>query len=408
MADVTIDRLGKQGDGIAIHGGQEFYVPFSLPGERVVVSDTGKRRDLQEILVPSTARVSPVCTHFELCGGCQLQHMDNDTYSHWKTGLLIDELNRHAIEFTQDQMIGFDDAARRKVVFNVSRADTGINLGFSERASNTIVDVAECSIITPTLNQRMDDLRALCGVLPIGRKPIRVSVLDTGEVLDVSFSDLPKLSSKQSAALIRKAIELKFARLSVDDEILIEPRRPTLKMGMSEVTPPPGSFVQAIAEAETEMANLVCNHLGNCKTVADLFAGIGTFALRLAENSKVLAVEESGPALNALIRAWRETGGKLKEIKTEVRNLDRRPLNFKELKKIDGVVFDPPRAGAEAQAQQIAKSKVSKVAAVSCNPVTLVRDLQILLEGGFKLVRIVPVDQFKYTPHLEVVVLLER
>ena len=153
---------------------------------------------------------------------------------------------------------------------------------------------------------------------------------------------------------------------------------------------------------------MVGEHLAKCKSVADLYCGVGTFALRLAENSKVWAIEENSASLQALDRAWRETGGKLKQIKTEARNLDRRPANHQELKKIDGIVFDPPRAGAEMQARQIAKSNVGKVAAVSCNPQTLARDLAILVEGGYAISRIVPLDQFRYTPHVEVVALLER
>jgi 23S rRNA (uracil1939-C5)-methyltransferase len=238
--------------------------------------------------------------------------------------------------------------------------------------------------------------------------PLRISVLATRNGLDVDIEDARDLTGNERQTLVRKAVDLEFARLTVNTEILVESRKPELVMGSAIVTPPPGAFVQAIEEAEQQMVELVTGHLRTCKTVADLYCGVGTFALRLAERSKVLAVEASKPAIHSLDRAWRETAGRLKEIKTETRNLERSPLGFMELKHMDGLVIDPPRAGAELQTRQIAKSRVRKVAAVSCNPATLSRDLEILIEGGFKLKSITPVDQFRYTPHLEAVALLER
>jgi 23S rRNA (uracil1939-C5)-methyltransferase len=189
---------------------------------------------------------------------------------------------------------------------------------------------------------------------------------------------------------------------------LIETKRPMLSMGLAKVSVPPGMFVQAVEEAEQVMAKLVVEHLNGCKQVADLFCGVGTFALRLAEYSTIFACENNQAALDALDDAWRATGGKLKAIKTEKRDLFLRPVMADELKKIQGVVFDPPRAGAQAQAKQLARSKVRKIAAVSCNPVSLAQDLAILIEGGFRLAGITPIDQFVFTPHVEVVALLER
>jgi 23S rRNA (uracil1939-C5)-methyltransferase len=181
-----------------------------------------------------------------------------------------------------------------------------------------------------------------------------------------------------------------------------------LRTGIAWVTPPPGGFVQASAECENAMAELVTAHLAGCKKVADLFCGFGPFALRLAEYATVQAMESDGLALAALNQAWRETGGRLKAMVHDKRDLYRRPMSAVELKGIDGVVFDPPRAGAEVQARELAKSKVRRIAAVSCNPQTLVRDIKILLDGGFRLVSITPIDQFAFTPHLETVALLER
>jgi len=213
---------------------------------------------------------------------------------------------------------------------------------------------------------------------------------------------------RQQQATMRAFLTSGFCRLSLNGDVLIEVEKPVLKMGQAQVVPPPGCFVQAMSAAETQMAEMVVSHLQGCKQVADLFCGIGTFALRLAEHASVLAIETDQPSLDALAGAWRDTGGKLRTINTEKRDLFRRPLMANEMKKITGVVFDPPRAGAEAQARQLAKSKVAKIAAVSCNPTTLARDLQVLCDGGFRVKSVTPFDQFAFTPHVEVVVLLER
>lgn len=408
MAELVIDHIGAQGDAVASENGDRVYVPFALPGEKVLVEGKGQRRELVKIIDPSPDRIEPICSHFGTCGGCQLQHFEAKAYQKWKHSLVTIQLQKNGIDFPVDPLITFEDASRRRCVFNVQNTSEGVILGFAERSSDRIVSLKECPVMVSEISGRIDDLKTLCSSLPQTRDPFRLSVLRTDNGLDLSIEGTNPLKSNIKEVLIRKTLQLGFARLSSDGEILIEAQKPFLRMGMCKVAPPPGSFVQAIQTAEETMVDLVSGHLGKCKSVADLFCGVGTFALRLAEKSKVLAVEENQAALNALDQAWRETGGKLKQIKMEARNLDRRPVGFQELKKIDGLVFDPPRAGAEIQANQIAKSRVVKVAAVSCNPVTLARDLKILTQSGYKISRIVPIDQFKFTAHVEVVVLLER
>lgn len=408
MTELTIDHIGRQGDGISRVDGRPVYVPFTLASEKVQVNGTGTRLELVEVLASSPDRIDPLCNHFGTCGGCQLQHMGADAYQDWKRQLVIQPLQKAGIEHEVEHLVSFDLANRRKCVFNAKNINSGIQLGYAERASETIVPIEHCPVLDHAIVDRLEELRGLVASLPQSKKPFRLSVLSTKNGLDINIEGSGEIKTSLKEILVRKALAADFARLSYGDEILIEKRKPELQMGGVAITPPPGAFVQAISAAEQHMAELVCDHLKKCKSVADLFSGIGTFALRLAENSTVWAVEESAPALAGLDRAWRETGGKLKQVQTESRNLDRRPVSFRELKKIDGLVFDPPRAGAEAQAKQIARSKVKKLAAVSCNPVTLARDLSILIEGGYKITRIVPIDQFVFTPHVEVVVLLER
>ena len=255
---------------------------------------------------------------------------------------------------------------------------------------------------------QLDVLKRLATILGHRKKAFRVNVLSTQTGLDVCFQGLENVSKSQRSRVIESIAGTEVARVSNGDEILFEMRKPELELGGMAVVPAPGAFVQAVRAAEQYMSRLVSEHLSGCKQVADLYCGMGTFALKLAEKSIVYAAEADHAAIGALDQAWRGSAGKLKEIRSEVRNLERRPLGFQELNRFEGVVFDPPRAGAEAQCRQIAKSSVKKIAAVSCNPVTLARDLSILIDGGFKIVKMFPLDQFRFTPHLEVIALLER
>jgi len=408
MVEVTIKTLGRKGDGIATDGGQDIFVPFTLEGERVDVTGSGPRRELQSVINASKNRIEPICKHFTTCGGCQLQHMSDAAYLAWKETLALEPLKKAGIEIATNPIISVENATRRKVAFNLTHSEMGVTLGFSEPASNRVVPITECSVVVPAITDRLDDLLDLASSLPVMKSGTRMAVLATDNGLDICVDGVNALSTDQRQVLIRKTIALQFARLTVDGETLIEVQKPILLIDELPITPPPGSFVQAANEAERTMIELATECLKSCKNVADLFCGVGTFALPLARKSTVWAVEESKPALEALDVAWRGTAGKLKQVKTEARNLERRPVTFSELKKFDGLIFDPPRAGAELQAKQIAKSRVQKIVAVSCNPVTLARDLEILIDGGFQIQSITPIDQFKFTPHVEMVVTLGR
>ncbi len=408
MTEVKIDFIGHKGDGVAHLNGNAVYVPFTLEGETLIIQGSGPRRDILEIKQTSSDRIEPICKHYGTCGGCQLQHMQEQTYLKWKMKLVTEPLSRVGITQTPEAIISFNDASRRKCVFNAQRTHQGMQLGFSEKARNEIVAIETCPILVSEINERLPLLRDLVNSVPTTKNPIRISVLSTENGLDISIEDAKPLSAAERQILIKKTVANKFTRLTINDEVLIKTAEPHIKIASTIISPPPAAFVQALKEAEDTMTDIVADFLKGCKQVADLYCGIGTFALKLAENSQVYAVEESQMALESLDQAWRQTGGILKQVKTEKRNLERRPVTFGELKKMDGLVFDPPRAGAELQCKQIAKSRVKKVAAVSCNPTTLAVDLEILLASGFKIKRIIPIDQFKYTPHVEVMVLLER
>ena len=406
--EAGIHSLGRQGDGVANWNGKTLHLPYTLPGEVVRVAGEDKRAAAAEVVKPSPDRIAPICPHFGTCGGCQLQHMADAAYRSWKVSLLMQAFDRAKIEVSLEPVRTYPVASRRKAVLVARRIDGKLAVGFSARRSRDIVPMETCPVLVPEIAGKLEAFNSLARLFEPERDGMRISILAAQNGLDISISGVRHLRAETRKATIGFAGKAGFVRLAVDGEVLVEFEPPQLMADTVPVVPPPGAFVQAVEAAESDMAALVTEHLANCKRVADLYCGFGTFALRLAHNSTVMACEADAPAIAALDRAWRKTAGELKQVTTEVRDLERRPVFAQELEKIDGLVFDPPRAGAEAQAKQIARSKVGKVAAVSCNPETLVRDLAILLKGGYRIVEVTPVDQFRFTPHIEVVALLER
>jgi 23S rRNA (uracil1939-C5)-methyltransferase len=402
-----IERLGAQGDGVAAAEGREVFVPFTLPGETVTAARVKDRADLLGVLEASPLRVEPACRHFTECGGCALQHFEQAAYRQWKRERVAQALKSKGIACEVGEIIACPPNTRRRATFAARRTEAGMLIGFNRHLSSEIVPLEECPVTVPAIVSALDRLRMLAGLVCATRQPFHLAVTATASGLDVAAQGSGRMAEQQRRAAADFVIREGFARLSVDGEIVVEPRKPVVMFGEVAVLPPPGVFMQATAEAEQTMAGLVTQHLSRAKRVADLFSGCGSFALRLAAKSEVHAVEGDAAALAALDRGFRQATG-LRRVTAEKRDLFRRPLTSKELAAYDGVVFDPPRAGAEDQAKQIARSEVPFAAAVSCNPVTLARDLRILLEGGYRLKSVTPIDQFLWSAHVEAVALLEK
>jgi len=404
-ARFTIKKLGTQGDGIAETESGDLFIPFTLPGEIVTAARERDRATLMAVLEASPLRIEPACRHFTECGGCALQHFEAEAYHQWKRDKVVHALK--GIDCGIDALVACAPHTRRRVVLAARRTETGMLLGFNRHLSPEIISISECPISLPEIVAALDRLRALADLICATTKSFRMAVTATGSGLDVAVHESGKLGEHQRRIASNFVLAQGFARLSIDDEIIIEPRKPVVMFGSVAVAVPPGAFLQATEAAERTMAGIVGGHLKRAKKVADLFAGCGSFALRLAAKSEVHAVEGDAAALAALDRAARFATG-LKRVTAERRDLFRRPLTFKELNAFDGLVFDPPRAGAEDQSKQIARSDVPFVAAVSCNPVTLARDLRILIDGGYQLKSVTPIDQFLWSPHVEAVALLEK
>ncbi|MBW3096956.1 class I SAM-dependent RNA methyltransferase [Pseudohoeflea coraliihabitans] len=411
---IEISELGAQGDGIGAGPHGATFVRFSAPGDVIQAAVEGTRGTLLSVLEPGDARTLPPCPHFgpdgenAACGGCAVQHIGRDFYTAWKRDLVISALKARGLETEVAPLVEAHPGERRRVVFAARRSHNGGILGFHRAGTHEIVDIATCLIATPRIVSALALLRALAAQAAVSPKAFQMAVLDSQSGFDIAFDAPFKLADTDRLRLVaaaRKAASV--ARIAFNGEVLVEKQPPQLDFGGVSVTPPPGSFVQASARAETVMADLVSAHLKKAKRVADLYAGCGTFAARLACQQIVHAVEGFAPSLAALDRAMRRVQG-FKPVSTEARDLARRPMMAAELKAYQGLVFDPPRAGAERQAQEIARSTVKRVAAVSCNPATLARDLRILIDGGYRLMSVTPIDQFLWTPHVEAVALLER
>ncbi|MCT8998641.1 class I SAM-dependent RNA methyltransferase [Chelativorans intermedius] len=404
---LRIEALGAQGDGVAQTPGGTVYVPFALPGESVSAEVKGQRGRLLEVETPSPRRVPPACRHFGTCGGCAVQHLEPQAYAAWKREKVVQALASRGLDAEVAPLLACPPASRRRLVLTARVAGGRALLGFNAAQSHRIVDIEECPVAMPQIVAALPGLRRLAVLLMGSGKPFRLTATATAGGLDIAAEGAGAVGEKRRQQAVAWALAEGHARLSLDGEVLVERARPTVDCSGVAVVPPPGGFLQAVAAAEEAMAALAAEHLQGARHVADLFAGSGAFALRLAAAMRVHAVEGEATALAALETAARAAPG-LKPLTAERRDLFHRPLTTRELAAFDGLVFDPPRAGAEAQSRQIARSAVRRVAAVSCNPGTLARDLAILVAGGYRLVRVVPIDQFLWSPHVEAVALLER
>jgi 23S rRNA (uracil1939-C5)-methyltransferase len=409
---LRISDLGAQGDGVAEHDGRKLFVPFALPGETVTAEIQGDRAKLIDIVTPSPDRAGPKCSHYGECGGCALQHAPEQQYLAFKQAQVAAALSFRKIDAPVDPVIPVLPRTRRRAVFAAHRPKgsnaKAIDVGFHGRRSHTIIPIRDCAVITPGLEALLPKLERLAAVAAPPKDALTITALDTATGFDIALTGAPKSFSADSRVkLVQTAGDLGLARISINGEVALERTPPTLRAGAAYLTPPPGGFLQACEASEAAMLSLVKEAVGDARRIADLFSGSGTFSLPLASTATIHAVESDEAALAALDRAARKTPG-LKPITIEKRDLFRRPLIKDDLKRFDAVVMDPPRAGAEDQSHQLAQSNVKRIAMVSCNATTFARDLRLLLDGGYKLKRITPIDQFLWSPHIEIVAQLQR
>ena len=407
MADhLVIDHVGHRGDGVSLVTGDAVYVPYALGGETVEVATVPghpDRRRLLSIQSSSPERIDPFCAHFGVCGGCAIQHWEIERYRAWKRNLVVETLRQANLDCEVAPLIDAHGKGRRRITLHARMGTHEVlKVGFAAANSHDIIPVDRCPILDPALNGALDAAWALAEPLTPTGKPLDIQITATDNGLDVDIRGSGPLPSRMIAALSRLAEIHGLARLTRHGELVLMRTPPTIAIGAARVTLPPGCFLQATVAGEETLAAQAATHCGRAKHIADLFCGVGPFALRLAAKAGIAAFDSDSGAVAALQKAAAATPG-LKPVKAEARDLFRRPLMPQELRDFDAVVFDPPRQGAQAVATQLAASSVPVVVAVSCNVATFARDARLLVDGGYRIEGVTPVDQFRHTAHVELV-----
>jgi len=417
LVGLRIESLGARGDGVADDGAGAIYVPYGVPGDQVDATVTGRRGEgrvarLDTVLQPGPDRVVPPCPHFGTCGGCALQQLEDGAYRRWKMEVLQQVLARVGLgDSPIETLISVPPASRRRARFSALRTRDDVHLGFNVPGSHKIINLNHCHILRPAIVDLLDDLRALLfDLLPSGRRAdVQVTETETG--LDLWLvAEIPH-QTQIDMRLAEFAQSADLARLSTGTrpETALQRRAPRVSFNGVAVTPPQDGFLQASQAGEQALIQLVRQGVGQAESVADLYAGVGTFSFALAAGAggaAVLAVEGAEDQAQAMIAA--RNAARLSKIDVQVRDLERRSLSVEELVAFDAVVFDPPRAGANRQVMALAASGVATVIAVSCNPATFARDAQTLVQGGYRLLTLTPVDQFPWSRHLELVACFQR
>jgi 23S rRNA (uracil1939-C5)-methyltransferase len=399
---LKIDDVGAQGDGVAVTSRGQVYVPGGLPGE---TWQDGPDGALQRVGSPSIERRTAPCPHFDRCGGCRTQHMTLEFYRSWKRGLLITALTHHGISADIEPLVSVTDHSRRRAKFQFDASSAEVALGFHEVRSHAIVDLQSCLVMDEAIVAALPTVRTvLKSVSGIGSAA--VTVLNQGLAVGIQTS-----RKEMPATLRQKIIELTKGSnihwLSVNGENVMARQSPQVTVNGATLTIVPDVFLQAVPAAEVEIAGRLVTATQRAKKIADLFCGVGTFTFPLAKQAPVTAFDSGSSVVETLQAAVRHNAG-YKPIEVRRRDLSQEPLSMRELEAFDAVVLDPPRFGAAAQMERLARSQVATVAMVSCQPTSFARDARTLIDGGYVMKTVTPIDQFLYTEHLEVVGIFQR
>lgn len=403
---LEITALGAQGDGLARRDGRDCHIPGALPGETVEREPGGTYR----VIGPRSParREKPLCPHFPRCGGCSVQHMGDELYREWKSGLLAAALSQRGLACPISPMLSVPLGSRRRATFTGEWTGGLPQLGFHGRETHDLEPINACAVLQPSIVAALPHLARLAAAIVPEGKSFRLSVLAADNGLDVMLDREPTRDVASKAAVIAGHMRAARAiRLTCGRQLVLLLAAPSVEIAGVTVPPPAGAFLQATASTDALLAELAVSGVGKAKHVLDLFAGLGTLSFALARQARVTAVD-SDAALLAALEAGSNRAQGLKPIRRLRRDLFRDPMSPKELEAVDAVVLDPPRAGALAQSQSIARSKVPRVVMVSCNAATMARDLRVLVDGGYALLSATPVDQFLFTHHLEAVAVLAR
>lgn len=407
---LAVRAVGARGDGVAAGPDGEVFIPFTLAGERVRARVAGERGDALEIITANPHRVDAPCAHFGRCGGCQLQHWSLAAQRVWKRDIVFTALARAGLgEAPVLETIGVPVASRRRATFAIEKRRGRVEIGFHARASHAVEMVRRCEVLRADLHAALPALLRVASAVEGDWRTLALSVTACDNGLDLDIRPEMRRAEPRGAALlalIDRLEESRVVRASWNGAALVEFEKPVVTFGDIKIVPPAGGFLQASAEGEAAVLALIAAQSAGARRVVDLFCGAGAFALPLAKRAAVAAYDGDDAAIAALTAAARHAGAR--PVKAERRDLFERPLSAQELAGADLVVFDPPRAGARAQAQALATSNAPRIVGVSCNPATFARDAALICGGGYRLVAVTPIDQFVHSPHVELVGVFHR
>jgi 23S rRNA (uracil1939-C5)-methyltransferase len=384
------------------------FAPFTLPGERILAEVADGRGRLLELLAASPDRVAAACPHFGVCGGCALQHWAPASYLAWKVEQVRLALARVRLETEILPPFAAEPGARRRLALHARRVDGAVRLGLKERRTWRVVPIAHCPVAEPALSAALAGLAVLAAPFlehPKSAPTLHVTSSLTGLDIDITGVEAKGggLSADARVRAAEVAMAADFARVTLAGETLYQSRAPMVRMGPAMLAPPPGAFLQAVAAAEQAMVDFAARGVAEgSRRIADLYCGLGAFTFPVSLSAPVISADIAAPVI-ASVRSATGTVSGSKGVVAEARDLDRRPLTARELAGVETVIIDPPRAGAASQHREIARSDCRKVVGVSCNPATFARDARILVDAGFHLTRVLPVDQFLWSPHIELV-----
>lgn len=405
---IEIQELGVKAEGKAIRSnGDICYIPNALPKETVQAQFSSTGAIITKIIKKSHNRVEPFCGHFPRCGGCSAQHISKNHYTQWKIGIIEKAMKTRGLKTTLKDLIDAHGAGRRRVTFHGNKNKTGISAGFMSAKTNDILNIDNCPVLSPDLETAINVSRDIIRMMQINHKSLDILLTQTATGIDCNIDGIQNSGQQFFSEISEITYKYDLARVTVERETVIETRSPIIFAGDSKIVLPPKSFLQPTKYGEEILVDLVLKNTQEASHVLDLYCGIGPFTLAIAQKTPVYSFDNDAMAINALTKAANNTSG-LKPIKAERRNLKANPLLPYELDMFDIIVLDPPRQGAFEQIKQILLSKVNNIIYVSCNPISFARDASILIEGGFNLEPINPIDQFKFTSHVELLALFKR
>lgn len=405
---IEIQELGVKAEGKAIRSnGDICYIPNALPKETVQAQFSSTGAIITKIIKKSHNRVEPFCGHFPRCGGCSAQHISKNHYTQWKIGIIEKAMKTRGLKTTLKDLIDAHGAGRRRVTFHGNKNKTGISAGFMSAKTNDILNIDNCPVLSPDLETAINVSRDIIRMMQINHKSLDILLTQTATGIDCNIDGIQNSGQQFFSEISEITYKYDLARVTVERETVIETRSPIIFAGDSKIVLPPKSFLQPTKSGEEILVDLVLKNTQEASHVLDLYCGIGPFTLAIAQKTPVYSFDNDAMAINALTKAANNTSG-LKPIKAERRNLKANPLLPYELDMFDIIVLDPPRQGAFEQIKQILLSKVNNIIYVSCNPISFARDASILIEGGFNLEPINPIDQFKFTSHVELLALFKR